>query len=397
MNADFIRAKHRQAVALMPAHGIDTWLVQFGRETGLRADPLGYLVGSTITWPSAFLLDRSGRSCAIVGSGDSGTVRDTGVWDEVRAYRNSPKEDLLDVLAAWKPGSIGVTWDASDNTADGITFGMYRMFESLLEGTRFRDALVSAGPLAGELRRRKLPEEVAGIQHAIDLTEELIEWIEAQLKPGISEIELQRRVHARVREAGHTFSWDEDGNPMVNFGSPAFMGHALPTERPLAPGDVVHLDIGLIVDGFASDIQRTWYHLRAGEESAPADVQRTFDAVRAAMDAGMAALKPGARGHEVDAASRASVEEWDFEEPGFAFGHHVGRVAHDGGGVLGPLWERYGDAPNQVIEAGNVFAVEMDLEVPEKGGLIGLEEEALVTETGAVYLSRPQRELRLLR
>lgn len=397
MSSDLIRAKHRQAVALMPGHDIDTWLMQFGRETGLRSDPIGYLIGSTITWPSAFLLDKSGQSCAIVGSGDAGTVRDSGVWDEVRAYRNSPREDLLDVLSAWSPAKIGVSWDASDNTADGITVGMYRMLETLLDGTRFRDALVSAGNLAGEVRRRKLPEEIAGIQRAIDLTEDLIEWIEAQLKAGISEIELQRRVHERVRAAGHGFSWDEDGNPMVNFGSPAFMGHALPTERPLRPGDVVHLDIGLIVDGFASDIQRTWYHLRPGETQAPTDVQRTFDAVRAAMNAGMAALKPGARGHEVDAASRATVEEWDFEEPGFAFGHHVGRVAHDGAGVLGPLWERYGDAPNQVIEAGNVFAVEMDLEVPGKGGLIGLEEEALVTEEGARYLSIPQRELRLLR
>jgi len=396
MNADLVRAKHRQAVALMPHHGIDTWLIQFGRETGIRSDPLGYLVGSTITWPSAFLLDRTGRSCAIVGGGDAGTVRDTGVWDEVRAYRNSPRDDLLAVLGDWKPASIGVTWDASDNTADGITVGMYRMLEKLLDGTRFRDALVSAGPLAGEVRRRKLPEEVAGIQHAIDLTEELIEWIETQLKPGVSEIELQQRVHERVRAAGHAFSWDEDGNPMVNFGSPAFMGHALPTDRQLAPGDVVHIDIGLVVEGFASDIQRTWYQLRAGETKAPPDVQRTFDAVLAAMDAGMSALVPGARGHEVDAASRSTVEEWDFEEPGFAFGHHVGRVAHDGAGVLGPLWERYGDAPNQVIEAGNVFAVEMDLEVPGKGGLIGLEEEALVTEEGARYLSRSQRELRLL-
>lgn len=396
MSAELIRAKHRQAVELMAGHGVDTWIIQFGRETGLRADPLAYLVGSTITWPSAFLLDRSGRSVAIVGSGDAGTVRDTGVWDEVRSYRNSPKEDLLDVLSAWRPERVGVSWDLSDNTADGMTVGMLRMLEGLLEGTRFREALVSAGPLAGEVRRRKLPEEIAGIKRTIELTEELIAWIEERLVLGVTEIGLQREVHERVRGRGWRFSWDEDGNPMVNFGSPAFMGHALPTGRPLQPGDVVHLDIGLVVDGFASDIQRTWYHRRPGESVAPPAVQRTFDAVRAAMDAGMAALRPGARGFEVDAASRSSVEEWDFEEPGFAFGHHVGRVAHDGAGVLGPQWERYGDAPNQVIEVGNVFAVEMDLEVPDKGGLIGLEEEALVTEEGAVYLSHPQRELLLL-
>jgi Xaa-Pro aminopeptidase len=98
----------------------------------------------------------------------------------------------------------------------------------------------------------------------------------------------------------------------------------------------------------------------------------------------------------VDAASRATVEEWDFPEPGFVFGHGCGQVAHDGGGLLGPEWERYGDSPRFTIKPGNVFAVEMDLEVPEGGGLIGLEEEVVVTPEGATYLSHPQRELKLL-
>jgi Xaa-Pro aminopeptidase len=109
----------------------------------------------------------------------------------------------------------------------------------------------------------------------------------------------------------------------------------------------------------------------------------------------MAALKPGNAGYEVDAESRRTVMEAGFPEPGFAFGHHVGRVAHDGAGVLGPRWERYGKAPEVLIAAGNVFAVEMDLEV-EGYGLVGLEEEAVVEEDGARFLSNPQRELWLL-
>ena len=109
----------------------------------------------------------------------------------------------------------------------------------------------------------------------------------------------------------------------------------------------------------------------------------------------MAALRPGQAGHEVDAASRKTVIEQGFPEPPFAFGHPVGQVAHDGGATLGPRWERYGKSPDVLIEADNVFAVEMDLEV--KGyGLIGLEEEALVSDDGAQYLSNPQRELWLL-
>ena len=390
-----IRAKHRQAVGLMNSRGIDTWLIQFARETGMRPDPLGYLVGGSVTWPSAFLLNRDGSTAAIVGSGDAGTFEGTGLWSELRAFRDGPGEDLLDVLLKWDPKTVGVTWSDSDDTADGITYGMYRLLEKLLAGTRFADRLVSAGDLAGDVRGIKLPEEVAAIANTVRLTEELFERIENRLEPGLTEIGLQHEVHGWVREAGWKFSWDEELCPLVNFGPPAFIGHAAPSERALKPGDVVHVDIGLIVDGFASDLQRTWYWRREGESDAPPDVKRAFDAVRAAIDAGVAAIRPGAKGFEIDAASRSTVAEWDFPEPGFAFGHGCGRVAHDGAGLLGPEWERYGDGPRFTIREGNVFAVEMGLEVPGYGE-IGLEDEVVVTPEGARYLSNPQRELKLL-
>ena len=86
MRAELIRAKHRQAIELMPEHGVDCWLVQFARETGLRPDPLGYLVGGGVTWPSAFLLNKDGRTAAVVATGDAGTFEELGVWDELRTY-----------------------------------------------------------------------------------------------------------------------------------------------------------------------------------------------------------------------------------------------------------------------------------------------------------------------
>ena len=380
----------------MAEHGIDCWLIQFARETGLRADPLGYLVGAGVTWPSAFLLNGDGRTAAIIGSGDAGTFQGMGVWDDLRPYVQSPRDDLLDLLLKWDPKRIGVSWSASDDTADGITFGMYQLLESLLAGSKFADRLAAAGDLAARVRSVKLPEEVEGITRAVELTEQLLERMERRFELGLSERALQAEVHAWVREAGWKFSWDEQMCPMVNFGEPAFVGHAGPTDRQLQPGDVIHVDVGLIVDGFASDLQRTWYWRRSGEDGAPADVRRTFDAVKAALDAGVATIRPGARGFEVDAASRTTVAEWDFPEPAFAFGHGVGQVAHDGGCLLGPRWERYGDLPEVAIEVGNVFAVEMDLSVPDSGGLVGLEEQMVVGPDGARYLSNPQRELKVL-
>lgn len=70
----------------------------------------------------------------------------------------------------------------------------------------------------------------------------------------------------------------------------------------------------------------------------------------------------------------------------------ISRTAHDGATVLGPRWERYGASVDGVIEAGNVFAIELGVHAPGRG-YIGCEENVLVTHQGAEYLSAPQTEL----
>ena len=212
----------------------------------------------------------------------------------------------------------------------------------------------------------------------------------------MTEKELQQAVQGWLHKDGLGFAWEEGFNPLVDFGPRTGpMGHTPPGDIALEPGHLIHVDLGVAHDGFASDLQRTWYWLRPGEKDAPEPVKKAFAATLGSIDAGMAELKPGKKGFEVDAASRRTVVEAGFPEPEFAFGHHVGRVAHDGAGVLGPRWERYGKTPEFPIQTDNVFAVEMGLDVPGYG-VVGLEEEAVVEEKGARFLSNPQRELWLL-
>jgi Xaa-Pro aminopeptidase len=73
----------------------------------------------------------------------------------------------------------------------------------------------------------------------------------------------------------------------------------------------------------------------------------------------------------------------------------LGRVAHDGGALLGPEWEKYGDSPRQRVEVGNVYTLEPGLAVPGHG-YVGLEEDVLVTASDAQYLGAPQEKLILL-
>jgi Xaa-Pro aminopeptidase len=114
-----------------------------------------------------------------------------------------------------------------------------------------------------------------------------------------------------------------------------------------------------------------------------------------AIQEGAAALRPGVTGREVDAVAREIFAEqgltWDF-----AFGHQMGRYCHDGGALLGPAWERYGQRPFDAIEVGHIYTLEIGTRVPGYGPLC-LEDDVVVTEDGCEFLGKPQRELILVR
>ncbi|MHA2041702.1 MAG: M24 family metallopeptidase [Candidatus Thorarchaeota archaeon] len=117
-----------------------------------------------------------------------------------------------------------------------------------------------------------------------------------------------------------------------------------------------------------------------------------FETVRDAIQASADWIRPGVVGYEVDTIAREFVKDRGYEEYQHGLGHQVGRQAHDGGTLLGPQWERYGDTPMGIVEVGNVFTLELHV-ATKNYGQVSLEEDILITRKGCEFISRPQKEL----
>ena len=387
-----VQEKVEQAIGILREQGVDCWLT-FVRETSAGGDPvLPLIYGHDLTWQSALILTQSGERYAIVGHFEAETARRTGAYTYVIPYHESVRRSLLHTLERICPVKIAINYSVNDVLADGLSYGMYQLLFETFDGTPWEPRLVSAEAIIGALRGRKTPSEIARIRVAIETTRQIYARTFEYAQPGMAETQISDFMHAQLDEFDVQAAWEFEGCPIVNAGPESPLGHVRPGDLKIERGQILHIDFGIKQDEYCSDIQRVAYFLAHGESHPPEPVQRGFETIVRAIQAAIAVMKPGIPGREVDAIARGVVTSAGYEEYKYATGHQLGRLAHDGAGILGPVWERYGNTPNYPLEAGHVYTVEPGLIVPGYG-YIGLEEDVLVTETGAEFLGEPQVEL----
>jgi Xaa-Pro aminopeptidase len=383
--------KIAQAIQILDETQIEAWLL-FARETSEINEPAWRVVAPTgVVWQSAIILTRRGEKIAIVGKFDDGAYRESGLYDEVIAYTQSIGDALRGALTRLDPQTIALDFSKSNPAADGLTYGMFLRLHDFLKDTPLPARFVSADPIISRLRGRKTPTEVNLIRAAIATTMQIIGETTQEIRVGASEKQLFDGMQARVTARGLDYAWDKVNNPIVNTGPNSQPGHTPPSARQVERGHIVHMDFGVKQDEYCADIQRVWYLRREDETRPPQAVQRAFDAVVKTIEAGARFLKPGVLGWQVDQHAREVITRAGYPEYQHAFGHQLGRTAHDGSTLLGPRWERYGDTPFGVVEAGQVFTLELG--VMTDCGFVGVEEDVIVTAAGCEFLEEPQTSI----
>lgn len=385
-----VREKSAQAHEVLADADVDCWLT-FCRETDEMHEPcLPFILGFDVVWPTMVLF-ADGESHVIIGRHDAPNAEELGVH-EVHPYDESLRETFLGILDDVDPGEIAVNYSRDDNTADGLSHGLMLRLRDLLDGTAHEGTLVGAGDVVRRLRGGKSPTERERIQAAAEESHRLLAAMADAWRPDWTEADVSDWLHDRMTEQGYGAAWSWDYCPTVHHGAESELGHTLPGDLTLPPGEVLHVDFGVRMDGYSADMQRVYVH--GDVDDVPAELQAAFDDVRAAIERSKGVLEPGVAGHEVDGAAREEITDRGRPEFQHAVGHQVGRQAHDGGTLLGPLWDRYGDQPRGEVRVGEIYTLELGVET--EWGYVGLEEMLWITEDGAEYAIPPQTEFRSL-
>ncbi len=386
--------KIEQAISLLNELDLDCWLT-FVRETDELPDPAARLIVThNVTWHTAFILTRQGERIAIVARYDDDLVKQSGLYPTVITYTGDWQPALLETLQRLQPKSIAINYSLGDVASDGLTYGMYLQLVQALANTSFAEHLVSAGPLISHLRTRKTASELGRMREAIKTTEALFEQVSEHLRIGTTEQEISDFLHSEMDRLRLGSAWAYASCPGVKIGPNTLFGHGIPGAIAAEPGQIVSIDFGVRQNEYCSDLQRLWYLRQPGEQAVPEVVRHAFEAVRGAVLAGKAALRPGVQGWQVDEAARSFLVQAGYPEYQHALGHSVGRHAHDGGPVLGPRWQRYGETPYYPIEEGSVYTLELG--VMTERGYVSQEDEFLVTANGCEWFSHPQESIYLI-
>ena len=354
-------ARLERARALAAALGADALLVQAGASlryfTGVPWNPSERMV--------ALLLPVVGTPKLVCPAFERGTLEaelaipaDLLLWEE--------DEDPVALVAAALPAGATLALDPL------LFFGWARK----LEGTGLT-TIDGAAAIDG-CRLIKSPAELALLKQAKQMTLAVQAAAARILAPGIRESEVVRFIddaHRAIGGGGSTFC-------IVQFGRATAYPHGLPGDRALAEGDVVLVDTGCRVEGYHSDITRTYAFGPVADE-----VRAIWAIEHAAQAAAFAAVKPGVPCEAIDAAARdVLVREGlgpDYRLPGLPHrtGHGIGLSIHE------PAYLVRGDTTS--LAPGMCFSNEPMIVVPGRFG-IRLEDHFHVTDAGAAWFTPPQ-------
>ena len=275
-------------------------------------------------------------------------------------------EDSVAVLSGGvRPGVLGVdkTWPSG--------------FAVRLMEARGDVKLALGSAPVDDARMLKTADEIARMKRSSLANDRTTDRTMRALTEGESELDVAARYSAIAKEEGGT---GNSFSPLICFGPNAAEPHHDTSADRLKKGDAVILDVGLLLDGYCSDMTRTCFFGGMTDEQ-----KKVYDIVREANAAGRAAAKPGVPLRDIDKAARDVITKAGYGEYFLhRTGHGIGLEVHEPPDVSA--------SDTRITTPGMVFSVEPGIYLPGKFG-VRVEDLVAVTDAGSMTLNRLDREL----
>lgn len=317
------------------------------------------------------------------------------VFKEAPPFIICPQMEVPDVRAAgWNFDTVGHldtenAWDVvTENiTKRGVTVSTVAIEKSHLTVERL-EALAAIYPDAmferlddkiNAMRVIKDVTELEKMRKAAELADYAIQVGCDEITEGKTELEVLNAIEAAIKAKGYAMSFET----MVLAGEKSASPHGTPGNRKIQRGDFILFDLGVIYEGYCSDITRTVSF------GAPNEAQiAIYNAVRKANEDAIAAVKPGIRAMDLDKISRDAITAAGFGEYfTHRLGHGLGISVHEFPSITG--------TNELVMETGMVFTIEPGVYKSDVTG-VRIEDDVVVTETGVEVLTKFTKELVIL-
>jgi Xaa-Pro aminopeptidase len=282
-------------------------------------------------------------------------------------YSTGLKQLLPELFSALKSERLGVE-------EHFLTVKRFREVEEALSIVRPSAALIPCEDLVERLRIRKDDAEIEKIQRSIRLTEKALQTVWDALAPGKTEKEMAWLIEKTIREGGgQAVSFP----PIVATGQNAALPHGVPTDRRIGSGEMVILDLGSKLEGYCSDMTRTW--VSGVPDPKLVEIYKT---VRQAQLAAQDKIRAGIDSVAVDSAARDLIRDAGYGDNfGHGLGHGVGLAVHEKPGLR--------KVEPTLLDENMVVTVEPGIYLPGFAG-VRLENMVRVTKMGCELLTREE-------
>ncbi|MEK4230326.1 M24 family metallopeptidase [Solibacillus sp. FSL H8-0538] len=317
------------------------------------------------------------------------------VFKDAKPFLICPQMEVPDALAAgWNFEAVGHqdtenAWDVVAKTiaSRNLEISAMAIEKSHLSVERLEE-LQARYPSAtftrlddkiNAMRVIKDEAELEKMRKAAALADFAIEVGVSEIAEGKTEMEVLNAIESAIKAKGYAMSFDT----MVLAGEKAASPHGHPGDRKIQRGDMILFDLGVLYEGYCSDITRTVAFGEPNEEQ-----KAIYNAVRKANEDAIAAVKPGVRAMDLDKIARDAITEAGYGQYfTHRLGHGLGISVHEFPSITGT---------NEVaLNPGTVFTIEPGIYKTNIAG-VRIEDDVVVTEDGVEVLTKYTKELVIL-